>query len=168
MPLISRKESIKTTLISGLVILALGGWLLHIRTHPPLTAGENLVPFIAGILSIIIIPILFWFRSTSAYAYVINGFLVIIGAITMAHFSIVSFSGPLTLSSLLFRTTLPDVLMLWGKFALGKALFDLELLNSATDTVPKGRFFRYPNNGWWLVHLLSWSAVYALGNILWK
>lgn len=164
----NRKALLKVTLLSGLVVMALGGWLLHSGFHPPLMKGYNLVPFLAGLTSIIIVPFLFWFRSTFAYAYVINGFMVILGTITMAHFSIAHFSGPLTLESLFFRTMLPDIFMLWGNFAFGKALFDLELLNAATDTVPKGRYFRYPNNGWWLVHLFAWSLVYALGNILWK
>ena len=114
-----------------------------------------------------IVPLLFYYRQT-AYAFVINGFLVILGTITMAHFSIATHSGPWTLNGLIFKTMLPDILMLWGNFAFGKALFDLELMNTAADVVPKGRYWRYPNNGWWLVHLIAWSAVYALGAILWK
>lgn len=164
----NRKYLLKITLLSGLVILALGGWLLHFSYHPPLARGSNLVPFIAGITSIIIVPILFWFRSTAAYAYVINGFLVILGTITMAHFSIAVFHYPFTVEKLFLKTMLPDILMLWSRFAFGKALFDLELLNASTDVVPKGRYFRYPNNGWWLVHLVTLSIVYALGNILWR
>lgn len=164
----NRKQIIKTTLIASLVLLSLGGWLLHIRTHPPLADADNLIPYISGIISIIIIPLLFCYKPTVAYAYVINGMLVILGTITMAHFSIVNFNGPLTLSSFLFKTTIPDILLLWGKFAVGKTLFDLELLNTDKDVVPKGRYFRYPNTGWWIVHLFGWSAVYALGNILWK
>ncbi|HTY13286.1 MAG TPA: hypothetical protein VMD02_03755 [Candidatus Omnitrophota bacterium] len=163
-----RKEQLKLTLIAGLVALALGGWLLHVRTHPPFAEDENLIPFVAGIISIVIVPLMFWFKKTSAYAYVLNGFMVILGTITMAHFSIVHMSGPVSAADLLFKTMLPDILMLWANFAMGKAIFDLELLNSATDVVPQGRWFRYPNNGWWLAHLAGWSMVYALGNIIWK
>ena len=159
---------LKSTLIVGLIFLAFGGWLLHLRTHPPLMDSDNLVPFISGIVSILILPLLFWFRSTIAYAYVINGFLVILGTITMAHFSIVHFNGPLSLAGILFNTTLADISLLWGKFVVGKALFDLELLRSDQDTIPSGRYFRYPNTGWWLVHLVMLSVVYALGHILWK
>ncbi|MFA6417523.1 MAG: hypothetical protein WCW67_00070 [Candidatus Margulisiibacteriota bacterium] len=163
-----RKVYIKGTLISGLIVLALGGWLLHLRVYPPLNEGYNLVPFIAGLISVVLVPLLFYFRSTFAYAFVLNGFMVILGTITMTHFSIVHFSGPLTLNSLLFNTLLPDIAILWGNFAFGRAIFDLELLNTAADPMPKGRYFRYPNNGWWLVHLFGWAVVYALGNILWK
>jgi len=59
-------------------------------------------------------------------------------------------------------------MLLWAKFAAGKALYNLEFLKSDTDTVPGGRFLRYPNMGWWCVHLIVITIVYALGNILWK
>jgi hypothetical protein len=156
----TRKNVLKTTLITGLVFLSLGGWLLHTKIHPPLVHGYGFVPFISGIISVIILPAMFWFRPTLAYAYVINGMLVILGTITMAHFSLVKFGSPFLL--------LPDILMLWGKFVVGKAIFDLDLLHTDQDAQPKGRYFRYPNTGWWLVHLVGWSVVYALGNILWK
>jgi hypothetical protein len=164
----TRKQVLKTTLVTGLAFLALGGWLLHVRTHPPLADADNLVPFISGIISVIVLPAMFWFRPTLAYAYVINGFLVIIGTITMSHFSLVKFGLPTNLNGLLFNSMLPDIAFLWGKFAVGKALFDLDLIRTDQDVQPKGRYFRYPNTGWWLVHLAALSAVYALGHLLWK
>ena len=164
----TRKNTLKMTLITGLVFLAFGGWLLHTRTHPPLADADNLIPFISGLISVIVLPAMFWFRPTLPYAYVINGMLVILGTITMAHFSIVRFGMPTSLNGLLFGSLLPDIAMLWGKFAVGKAIFDLDILKDDKDIQPKGRYFRYPNTGWWLVHLLAWSAVYAAGNLLWK
>ena len=159
---------IKETLISSLFFLALGGWLLHLRIHPPEKETYNLVPFIAGIGSVFCIPLLFCFRPTLALAYVLNGFLVIIGTITMAHYSIAHFQGPITPAGIILKTTLADIAILWGKFAAGQALFNLEFLKSEADTVGKGRYFRYPNMGWWGVHLFALTAVYALGNIFWK
>jgi hypothetical protein len=164
----NRKEVLKTTLITGLVFLALGGWLMHTRFHPPQADADNLVPFISGLISIIVLPVMFWFRPTLAYAYVINGFLVILGTITMAHFSIVKFGLPTSLGALFFGSMLPDIVLLWGKFVFGKAIFDLDFLKSDQDVQPKGRYFRYPNTGWWLVHLVLLSLVYALGHLLWK
>lgn len=164
----TRKNVLKTTLITGLVFLAVGGWLLHIRTHPPLADADNLVPFVSGIVSIIILPLMFWFRPTLAYAYVINGMLVILGTITMAHFSIVKFGLPTSLNGLFFNSMFADIALLWGKFAVGKAIFDLDFLKTDQDVQPKGRYFRYPNTGWWLVHLVMLSVVYALGHLLWK
>ena len=34
-PPLTRKAYLRLTLLSGLVILALGGWLLHLRIHSP-------------------------------------------------------------------------------------------------------------------------------------
>ncbi len=156
----TRKNVLKATLVTALFFLAAGGWLLHFHIHPPFQESYNLVPFLSGIVSIVILPAMFWFRPTLAYAYVINGMLVILGTITMTHFSIVELGSPFGM--------LADIALLWGKFAVGKAVFDLEIVRDDKDLQPKGRYFRYPNTGWWLVHLLAWSAVYAAGNILWK
>ncbi len=164
----NRKKTIKAMLIAGLFFLALGGWLLHLRIHPPARGADYFIPFAAGIVSVFCLPFLFCFRPALALAYVINGFLVIIGTITMAHFSIANFQGPITASNIILNTTFADIMILWGKFSLGKTLFDLEFLRSDTDVLVKGRFFRYPNMGWWWAHLVALAAVYTLGKILWK
>lgn len=165
---VTRKETIKATLVAGLFLLALGGWMLHLRIHPIEKYGENFIPFVLGIVSTFILPVLFWFSSTLTFAYILNGFIVIFGTILMAHFSIAHLKEPITIGSLLLGSTLADIAILWSKFALGKAIFDLEALKSEGDITASGRFFRYPNLGWWGVHLIALSLVYAAGNILWK
>lgn len=164
----TRKEKIKVILVAGLFFLALGGWLLHLRIHPLINDEENLIPYILGIVSVFCLPFLFWFKPTLTLAYVVNGFTAIIGTITMAHFSIRHFQGSITLENLILNTTFADIVILWGKFALGKALFELEFLKSDADKAAKGRFLRYPNMGWWWVHLFALTIVYTLGNIFWK
>lgn len=164
----TRKKIIKITLVIGLFFLSLGGWLLHLRIHPLAKNNANFIPFISGILSVFCLPFLFWFKRTLSLGYIINGFMVILGTITMAHFSIVYFKGPVNFLTVILNTTLADIAILWGKFTLGKALFDLEFLKSDKDITAKGRFFRYPNMGWWWVHLFGLTVVYALGNIIWK
>lgn len=163
-----RKKAIKITLVLGLFFLALDGLLLHLRVHHPDERGVNILPFICGIVSVFLLPLLFCLRRALTLAYITNGFLAIIGTITMAHFSIVNFKGPVTISNILINTTFVSIAVCWAKFAVGRAIFDLEFLKTDTDVIHKGRFFRYPNMGWWWVHLLSLSAVYTLGNILWK
>ncbi len=155
-------------LVAGIFLLALGGWLLHLRIHPLVKNADNVIPLISGIISVFCIPLLFWFSSTVTIAYVVNGFLVILGTITMAQFSILNFKGPLTSENVILNSLLADIGVLWSKFALGKALFDLEFLRSDQELAAKGRFFRYPNMGWWWVHLFALTAVYSLGNIFWK
>ncbi len=77
----TNKKRIKLTLIIGLIFLSVGGFLMHSRIHPPLMDADNLIPFLSGLVSIFIIPFLFWFRSTLILAYLINGFSVINSAI---------------------------------------------------------------------------------------
>jgi hypothetical protein len=86
----------------------------------------------------------------------------------MAHFSLKNAPAVWTLQSVLFKTLLAEIAILWGKFVVGKALFEIELLKQPADAVRKGRFFRYPNMGWWWVHLVALSVVYTLGYLIWK
>ena len=159
---------IKSTLIAGLLVMSIGGLLLHSRIHPVKANYSNLVPAIAGILGILAVPLLFCFKRTIAYGYVLNGFLVIIGTITMAHFSIAHWPNPTTLQAIMLNTTLADILILWGKFFIGKSLFDLEFLGYDAAREKKGKTFRYPNMGWWFIHLAAVSLIYYIGFMLWR
>jgi hypothetical protein len=163
-----QKQKLRLLLVAGLFFVSLGGWMLHVRIHPPLKLAANYVPFIAGLMSITAVPAMFLFRKTLAYAYVINGMLVIIGAITMAHFSLAHPPELITFYTVPFNTLFPDVVILLTNFILGKALFELEMLKTEETRARQGRYFRYPNMGWWFVHLVSLSAVYLLGHLLWK
>ena len=160
---------IKSLLLLSLFTLGLGGLLLHLRIHP--TTSEhayNAIPLVAGILSVLLVPVLFSFKRTLDYGYILNGFLVIIGTITMAQFSIVRCPRPVTAQTLVLMTTLADILILFGKFLVGKALFGLERHGYAPNLPLAGKSWRYPNLGWWLIHLIAISAIYALGNRLWR
>lgn len=164
----STKTYVKTILLAGLITLSIGGLLLHSRIHPVSSNYSNLVPAISGILGILVVPLLFLFRRTTAYGYVLNGFLVIIGTITMAHFSFAHWPSPVTVHAVFLNTLLADILVLWGKFFIGKALFDLEFFGYDAVKEKKGKTYRYPNMGWWLVHLAAVSFVYYLGHALWR
>lgn len=158
----------KAILLAALITLSLGGFLLHVRIHPIAQNQANFIPLISGLLSIVVIPLLFSFRKTSEYGYVLNGILVIIGTIGMAHFSLAHWPTPATAESIIFKTMLADIVVLWSKFFVGKALFDLEFYGYDPLKAKKGRTYRYPNLGWWLVHLAAISLIYRLGNILWR
>ena len=119
-------------------------------------------------MGILLVPLLFSFKRTLDFGYVLNGFLVILGTITMAHFSIVHLPQPFTFGTLLLKTTLADILILFGKFFVGQALFDLELHGYDSNPRRGGVIWRYPSFSWWLVHLAAVSAVYGLGNYLWR
>jgi len=113
------------------------------------------------------IPILFTFRRTVSYAYVFNGFTVIIGTLVMGHDSLRNLPESLNPMSLLQNTLAPHILLLWSKFCLGKGIFELDMLKSEDQAHRQGRFWRYPNMGWWWVHLFALAAVYALGYYGW-
>ena len=164
-----KKDYFRLVLILAIFFLALGGWLLHLRIHPISKDAENYIPLVAGFISVFLIPILFIFRSTISFAYLLNGMTVIIGTITMTHFSIENHPQVWTLQTILLGTCLPDILMLWGKFAVGKALFDLDpVINRPDAEISSGRFFRFPNMGFWFVHVVTLTAVYLIGSYFWK
>jgi hypothetical protein len=155
-------------LLIALITLSLGGFLLHMRIHPFSQNASNVVPFSSGVLSILVIPLLFSFKKTTEYGYVLNGFLVIVGTIGMAHFSIVHWPTPASPRSIILQTTFPDIVICGSKFFLGKSLFDLEFYGYDPTRVKKGKTLRYPNLGWWMVHLAAISLVYLLGNLVWR
>jgi len=142
--------------------------MLHLRIHPASKSTSNFVPLISGILSVIVVPLLFSSKKTVSYGYVLNGFLVIIGTVAMAHFALRNWPQPPSLESILLKTTFPDIMVLWTKFFIGKALFDLELFGYDSGRNRVGVAYRYPNTGWWLVHLVGVSVVYTLSGWLWR
>jgi len=151
------KKYVKMMLIIALFLTALGGLGLHYRIHPIDKHAFGYVPFIAGLISVLAIPALFFFRKTLHLAYLLNGFTVIIGVITMAHFSIVK--APL----------LPDIFILLCKFFIGRAIFCVEVFPMDGEIKNPGwRWIRYPNMGFWAVHLVLLSGVYYIGNLLWR
>jgi hypothetical protein len=164
----TQKQNIRILLIAGLVAASLGGWLLHLRIHSPEESPVNFIPFIAGLISIVVLPALFFSKKTLAYAYVINGMIVIIGIITMGHVSLMRLPEQVTFAAIILGSLLADIILLFTKFLFGKALFELEMFKSMDAAARHGRIWRYPNMGWWWVHLFALSVVYAAGNLLWN
>lgn len=162
------RSYVRSLMLASLVVMALGGFLLHIRIHPFTQNISFIVNFIAGIISVVIIPLLFLSKSTLHYGYILNGFIAIIGTITMAHFSLEHLPAPLTIQNIILKTTLADIFILWGKFLIGKVLFDLEIFGYNPASEKKGVSWRYPNLGWWLIHAILIAVVYGMGHVLWR
>jgi len=162
------KTYVRSTLLGALIALALAGFMLHARIHLITENPAFTVPFIAGILSVVAVPVLFWFKKTLSYGYVLNGFLCIIGTVTMAHYAIARWDAPTSPPDIVFKSMVIDILIVWGKFLVGKALFDLESFGYDPERPKAGLTYRYPNMGWWLIHLAAVSTVYTLGNLLWS
>jgi hypothetical protein len=165
---VTQKQNIRLLLLAGLTAVSIGGLLIHLKIHRPGAAEMNLIPFIAGLISLLVVPTMFFVKKTRQYAYVVNGMLVIIGTITMFHFSLMSLPAQITLSTILFGTLLGSIITLWANFAIGKALFELEMFKAIDASIRQGRYWRYPNMGWWGVHVAALSAVYVVGNVLWR
>lgn len=159
---------IRSILLGALVALSLAGFLIHSRIHLITQNSSFIVPFVAGLLNIAVIPVLFWFKKTIAYAYVLNGFLCIIGTVTMSHFAIARWFDPKAPPDILLKSMVIDILIVWGKFFVGKALFELETFGYDPNRPKAGFTYRYPNMGWWLIHLAAVSIIYSLGHYLWR
>jgi hypothetical protein len=151
------KNRLKNILILALFFLCAGGVLLHIGIHSPAKHSYGFVPLVSGIISLSL-PFLFSFRKTLHLAYILNGFTAIIGTITMINFSLEKIP------------IFSDVFIVWGKFLIGYVIFNLTVFDVEGPAIkPKGlMYFRYPNMGFWFVHLITLSLVYLLGNLIWR
>ena len=147
------KKDIRRQVLS-LLLLSLGGWLLHQKIHPVTDNPANYLPFVLGLLNIIAAPILFNSKKTVVVAYLVNGIGVILGTIAMTHLSLTGLPYPLTISSLLTRTTLPDILILFPKLLIGHSI----LLHYYPSGM--GRLF---TPAWWTRHFGYFTIAYALG-----
>jgi hypothetical protein len=113
-------------LILALFFMSLGGWLLHLRIHPP---GERLffvVPFGFGLVTTFVLPLLFNHPRTVAWAYLVTMASVAVGTVTMAYFSWEQWGAkgpmPVTFGNLVLRTTFPDIVILATKAPLAHAI----------------------------------------------
>lgn len=158
----------RTVLLGALIALALGGFLIHWRIHHISQNSSFIVPFAAGVLSIIIVPALYCFKKTISYGYVLNGFLCIIGTVTMGHYAIATWSAPNSPPDIILKSMIIDIMVVWAKFFVGHALFVLETFGFDENRKKAGITYRYPNLGFWLIHLVGVGVVYFSGNYFWR
>lgn len=164
----TNRQHTKLMLVLALAACSAGGLLLHAGLHPMTASRTSLVPALSGFVSLCIVTALFYTPRGAAWAYLLNGMTVIVGTITMVHYSLADLPSPPTPKALLLQSTFPSIVLLWTKYFIGTAIFDLERSAAAPDARHAGRFFRFPNHGFWLVHLLAMSAVYAAGHLFWR
>ncbi len=129
----------KRVLLLALFLLAFGGLLLHYRVHPFMVQDKinpalfvfsrtNFLAFLFPLTDVVAVTVLFAFRRTAVYGFLLNGLIVIYGTIFMTHFSIAQLSGQhLPVQGVILKSTLPDIAILWADFFLGKASYDLHL-----------------------------------------
>jgi len=118
-----RKQEVGMPVLA-LMLIALGGLLLHTRIHPTTSGVNNWVPLIAGLVSVVVVPILFLSSRTVVAGYLLNLATVVAGIVMMALFSIEHWEGPVTLNTVLLKSTLPDILVLLAKLPIAQAILN--------------------------------------------
>jgi len=108
--------------ILGLFLLSLGGLLLHLRLHPPAEEASHWIPVVFGVLTVLVLPILFNSPRTVALAYLLNAVAVVVGTVTMAWYSIEHWEGPVTWDAIVLKSTLADILILAAKLPIAHAI----------------------------------------------
>jgi hypothetical protein len=121
-----------SVLLQAFVLLSVGGLMLHIRIHPLGASLFNCIPVAFGAINILILPFLFRRAGTAPLAFLLCCATVAAGTIGMAYFSIVEWKEPVTLYTVLFKSTLADIIILAAKVPLG-----YELLRQVQSAAPE-------------------------------
>ncbi len=108
--------------VFGLFCMALGGFLLHYRVHPPAKDAFNLIGVLFPLFNTLILPFMFLNRRTMTWAYLINATSVVVGVVVMTWFSVANWKDPISLYTILFHSTLADSLILMGKLPLAHSI----------------------------------------------
>lgn len=133
-------------LLTAMFLLALGAFAMHFRIHPPLTELEDggrqlnftfLVASMFSLLDVVLVTILFSRKQTVAYAYLLNGMLVIYGTVFMAHCGIAKAYSPETsLLTYIFSSTFPQIILVWADFFLGATLYRMWFMEPPRKAEP--------------------------------
>ncbi|MFO8080627.1 MAG: ferredoxin reductase family protein [Armatimonadota bacterium] len=118
--------------IWALVLMSAGGFLLHVRIHPPAATVFNWIPVVVTLFNVFALPFLFNHRSTAPAAYVINWATVVVGTVTMAYYSIANPHPDLTVLRIPTHTTFPDIVILAARLPMGEII-----MNHWRDTEPE-------------------------------
>lgn len=109
-------------LVLSHILLSFGGFCLHLGLHPP---AKSLYFWWAAPMSgvsLILLPVLFLRASTVGVGVLMNAFAVTAGVVGMAYFSLHQPPEPLTLWTLLSRSTLAPTTILLTKLPLAQAI----------------------------------------------
>ena len=114
---------------TALVVLALGATLLHLRIHPP-DAPTYVWPNLFSWIDLVVVSLLFLYRSTAILGVILNSFLAYLGIIMMADFSLsATLAGQIKVMpwdnfpGWLLLTTFPDITILLADLLVGLTLY---------------------------------------------
>ena len=113
--------------LASLVLLSLGGLLMHWRYHPvPLPGAPanhaNIIPFLLGLAGVIVVPLLLSREKTWLAGYLINGFAVITGTVMMGYLGISGWFGLPGIDTVIFDSMLPAILLSIPKLIIGQRI----------------------------------------------
>lgn len=110
--------------IWALVLLSLGGLLLHLRIHPVEASALNWFALGPGIFNILVLPFLFNHRSTASVAYAINWATVLIGISMKILYDVARWEGDVTFGALFLGTTMPHIFLTAARLPIAQVIQD--------------------------------------------
>ncbi|MFP3982128.1 MAG: hypothetical protein ACLFV2_00350 [Desulfurivibrionaceae bacterium] len=115
------------------IIISLVGMAAHLDQHPP---GQSLFfwwPVLGGVVSLVVVPLLYARPATVAWGFLFNAMFVVIGTLGMAYFLLITFEGSLTFYRLITESTLPKIFLLWTRLLVAWfILTEMEALKIST------------------------------------
>ncbi len=105
------------------IVLTLIGLAAHIDQHPP---GQSLFfwwPVLLGVISLLIVTVLYIFPATVAWGFLFTTMAVGLGTIGMAYFTMLTFEEPYSFWRVATDSTLPKILLLWLKLPTAWVIF---------------------------------------------
>lgn len=109
-------------LVLSHMLLSLGGLFLHVGLHPPIKSLYFWWAAPMSAVSLLLLPVLFLRASTVGVGVLMNAFAVTAGVVGMAYFSLLNPPVPLTLWTILSRSTLAPAVILLAKLPLAQAI----------------------------------------------
>ena len=111
--------------IAGLWCMACGGFLLHVRIHPPTDDAINWFAVLVPAITATLVPVLFAYRKGMPWAYILNATSVVVGVSLMTWHSMTHWTRPVSALDILLHSTLADSLILLGKLPLAHMILVL-------------------------------------------
>ncbi len=127
-------KSERIQLLLALLALAFGAFCIHYRIHPPSGGLTNLLASLFAGIDLVVVTLLFAFRSTAVWAVLLNSFLAFLGIILMGDMTITSvLKGTMGVSffaqpgTWILNSMLPDIAIVVADFLVGLALYKVTL-----------------------------------------
>jgi len=154
-----RVDSIRGEL-AALILISLGGLLLHMHLHPPFGPhgdDDGLIPLTVDLMGVLVVPFLLSRKNTWLSGYLINGFSVVAGFVLMGGIMVSGWQAVPGPAALVQEAMLPHIIMLFPKLMIGQRIL---------------RHYRPGGTGrmftpfWWTRHFIYASLVFTAGRLI--